>query len=1187
MGGDSVGRTPSVSPNDVHGYAVVRFRIRLTVRSFDLLRGKHSAPASESVHLGAVCLPLPSPMPALRPNSFVDRQQHREVGGRAPARRLIRHFRRNPGSGWCAQLVVFAAALSCGGSGGDSITDPKPTRAAVASVMISRDTATLLPSATVQLAATVKDATGEPLSRDIVWTASDTSKVSVSPSGLVTAIRTGRTVVTANSESHSASATITVLDGGFVSADGAVLSVHGGVVQLVVPSGAVNTPTGLFASASTDTTVDARVVRGTSFDFGPSGTIFAKPVPLTVRYDASVLPSGANEMALQLYVRGKAAWQVVDGSVVDVQAKTVTGSITHFSTYAILVSGAVATVTVGPAGQTSGDSVVSAVAGSQLQLSATPKDIDGNSLTGHVIAWSTSDSTVSTVSPTGILSVLKAGTATITATSEGKSGSLRITGNLASVASIKLSGMWPFAANATSRFSAELRDANGSVLTDRVISWASSAPSVATTAQDGTLTGVAAGTTTITATSEGISASVVITVTAAPAAAKLILLTPPPSVVHSRVPFPASTVVALADSSGSVVREAGRIVTISFSRPRDILTGTLSVTTGPDGRATFSDLVLTGTVGQFNLDFTCAGLTSVSSLLALSPGAPAIMYAYSFTDLEANPGKSIGAPHVEVQDADSNPVFGVPVTFVPTPPNGTSVTGAATTLTNAFGIAQIADWVAGPTVGVDSLIATAAGVPDSPVVFVVNIVPPYKILSIVAGDRQIALAGKSVAVNPSVKLMAEPEDQPVVGATVTFSVTAGGGSISAASTTTDVAGIATAGAWTLGASGGTNTLGVTSPIATNGVIAFTATSVEPIVLRQLAVGSYWTCGISPTNVAYCWGANSYGQLGDGSTSDRMKPVPVASSLAFSSISAAAGDAGHTCAVTTAGAGYCWGRNNAGQLGDGTTTASSIPVAVAGGLTFQSISAGYDHSCGVTTTGEAYCWGNNDHKALGIGLLPEQSSIPVRVNGGISFRNISAGYLHTCAVATDGTGYCWGSDLGSGAMGQGDRMVQLLVDPTPLMGGVSFQTISTATTHTCGISTTSIAYCWGDNTFGQLGAGSSAGYKSGFPLAVGGGMAFTVIQAGESHTCGVAAAGGAYCWGLATRGAVGAAAPVASTYSSPTSVAGGDQLITVSAGYTHTCGATVQAVYCWGTNEHGQLGDESLSNHNQMVPVHKP
>src|SRR6185437_5951623 len=535
--------------------------------------------------------------------------------------------------------------------------------------------------------------------------------------------RAGSTLVTASTEGHSASATITVLDGAIVSTGGAVLHVQGGVVQLAVPSGAVGAPIALFANASTDTTMSARVVRGTSFDFGPSGTIFAKPVPLTIQYDASTLPSGVNEPALQLYLRGKSSWQVVDGSVVDVQAKTVTASITHFSTYAILVSGAVATVTVRPAGQASGDSAISAVVGSQLQLSAILQDVDRNTLTGHVASWSTSDSTIGTVSAAGLLNVIKAGSVTITATSEGRSGSLRVAASQAAVASITLGGDWPFAANATSQFFAEAKDANGNVLTGRMISWTSSAPSVATIAQDGRLSGVAAGTTTITATSEGISASAVITVTPAPAATQLILLSPQPLLERSRVAFPAPTVVALADSVGNVVREAGKVITVSFSHPGGILSGTLTATTGVDGRATFSNLILADTVGQYNLDFASAGLAGMSPVLKLSAGIPANVYVYIPTSLQANPGQSLGSLQVQVKDADGNPVFNVPVTFTPTPANGTSITGPATVPSSADGFAQIEGWTAGPNVGVDSLLVSAAGMTGPPAVFVVNIVP--------------------------------------------------------------------------------------------------------------------------------------------------------------------------------------------------------------------------------------------------------------------------------------------------------------------------------------------------------------------------------------------------------------------------------------------------------------------------------
>src|SRR5207249_3094844 len=148
----------------------------------------------------------------------------------------------------------------------------------------------------------------------------------------------------------------------------------------------------------------------------------------------------------------------------------------------------------------------------------------------------------------------------------------------------------------------------------------------------------------------------------------------------------------------------------------------------------------------------------------------------------------------------------------------------------------------------------------------------------------------------------------------------------------------------------------------------------------------------------CWGANGDGQLGDGTTTDRSSPVLVAGGLSFAAVSAGgrAGVINHTCGVTSAGAGYCWGDNFYGQLGDATTTDRSSPVLVAGGVTFAAVRAGGIHSCGVTAVGAAYCWGYNGLGELGDGTTTDRPS-PGLVAGGVSFNAVRAGGIHSCGV----------------------------------------------------------------------------------------------------------------------------------------------------------------------------------------------
>lgn len=195
-------------------------------------------------------------------------------------------------------------------------------------------------------------------------------------------------------------------------------------------------------------------------------------------------------------------------------------------------------------------------------------------------------------------------------------------------------------------------------------------------------------------------------------------------------------------------------------------------------------------------------------------------------------------------------------------------------------------------------------------------------------------------------------------------------------------------------------------------------------ISQRIDGAAHACVLTGTGSAnaYCVGRNDAGQLGDGTTETRTAAVAVFGGLHFGSLVVGAN---HSCAIDDTGRAYCWGKNDAGQLGDGSFVAlRTVPVPVSGGLSFQMLTAGADYSCGLVATGEAYCWGANSYGQLGTGSAGNSSATPVRVAGGLRFSQLAAGRTHTCGTVGNvvglgyqGRAYCWGrnneAQLGDG------------------------------------------------------------------------------------------------------------------------------------------------------------------------------
>jgi alpha-tubulin suppressor-like RCC1 family protein len=236
---------------------------------------------------------------------------------------------------------------------------------------------------------------------------------------------------------------------------------------------------------------------------------------------------------------------------------------------------------------------------------------------------------------------------------------------------------------------------------------------------------------------------------------------------------------------------------------------------------------------------------------------------------------------------------------------------------------------------------------------------------------------------------------------------------------------------------------------------------------SIAAGEKHTCALTSSGAVYCWGENDRGQLGDGTTTDSSVPVPV--SGLSSGVAALGSGHKHTCAVLISGGVKCWGHNNHGQLGDGSTSDSALATDVTGLTGAVTVAAGVEHSCALTSSGSVKCWGRNDKGQIGDGS-PGDSSVPVDING-LPFGAwaLAAGDKHTCSVSVFGVAHCWGhgnkGQLGDGATS--DSSTPVLV--TGISDAVA---VEAGKESTCLLRQNSNVSCFGNNSNGQLGDGTT-------------------------------------------------------------------------------------------------------------------
>ena len=356
---------------------------------------------------------------------------------------------------------------------------------------------------------------------------------------------------------------------------------------------------------------------------------------------------------------------------------------------------------------------------------------------------------------------------------------------------------------------------------------------------------------------------------------------------------------------------------------------------------------------------------------------------------------------------------------------------------------------------------------------------------------------------------------------------------------------------------------------------------ELVISNAVAVsaGSRYTCAVLADGAINCWGYNDDGLFGNG-ISNPNSSIPVT----VSGISnAMAGSTGyqHTCAALADGTVQCWGANSNGQLGNGTTSASSTPIAVNGIGPAVMVSAGRNYTCAVLADRTLRCWGGNTSGQLGNGTNID-SMTPVTVSGINTAVAVSIGSLgsgHTCAALADGTLRCWGSNT-SGQLGNGTGINSST--PVAVSGITTAVAVSVGSDQSCALLADNTLRCWGRNTSGQLGNGTNIDSMT--PVTVSGINTAVAVSAGGGHTCAALADGTLRCWGSNYSGQLGNGM-VGINSSTPVTVSGITTAVAVSAGSTHTCAALADGTLrCWGRNEFGQLGNGTTINSSVPVTV---
>jgi alpha-tubulin suppressor-like RCC1 family protein len=352
--------------------------------------------------------------------------------------------------------------------------------------------------------------------------------------------------------------------------------------------------------------------------------------------------------------------------------------------------------------------------------------------------------------------------------------------------------------------------------------------------------------------------------------------------------------------------------------------------------------------------------------------------------------------------------------------------------------------------------------------------------------------------------------------------------------------------------------------------------------QWLTAGSLHVCAIDAEQDLWCWGDNWSGQLGNGNFDDSIQPVRVDTSREYAMV--AAGEF-HTCALKHNQSFWCWGYNLFGQLGRDSTQNHTNEYFVlpqqSGSMAsdWLSIDVGYDHVCGIRSSGTLWCWGANYSGQLARQTFVDAAQ-PRLIENHFNWAQVSSGTNNGCSIKTDGSLFCWGWNS-YGQVGNGIFFDGAATAPRTVESTLAWQSITNGDTHTCGIKEDNTAWCWGDNSYGQIGIDTMG---LAIPTLVNTTLTWKSLKAGSWHTCGIAMDDMIYCWGWNAYGQLGTGDTASQPL--PTPLADNSTWKKLDTQLSHTCAIkSDDTLWCWGYNGSGQLGNGEIGEtNNQTIPV---